>query len=161
MLGRLQSMESLRVRHDWATSLSRIGEGNGNPLQCSCLENPRDGGAWWAAIYGVAQSRTRLKRLSSSSYVSGETIWPSLNLNPQVTGAELTPWNFYFWKISYIFILISSWISWYLALLYQKVKRQVKMIKLLNMYDLICFLSLRNQVRYNVSKKMIVLASQT
>ena len=48
-------------------SLSCIGEGNGNPLQCSCLENPRDGGAWWAAAYGVAQSRTRLKRLSSSS----------------------------------------------------------------------------------------------
>ena len=47
-------------------SLSGIGEGNGNPLQCSCLENPRDGGAWWAAVYGVAQSRTRLKRLSSS-----------------------------------------------------------------------------------------------
>ena len=44
-----------------------IGEGNGNPLQCSCLENPRDGGAWWAAVYGAAQSRTRLKRLSSSS----------------------------------------------------------------------------------------------
>ena len=48
-------------------SLSCIGEGNGNPLQCSCLENPRDGGAWWAAVYGVAQSRTRLKRFSSSS----------------------------------------------------------------------------------------------
>ena len=48
-------------------SLSRIGEGNGNPLQCSCLENPRDGEAWWAAIYGVAQSRTRLNRRSSSS----------------------------------------------------------------------------------------------
>ena len=48
-------------------SLSPIGEGNGNPLQCSCLGNPRDGGAWWAAVYGVAQSRTRLKRLSSSS----------------------------------------------------------------------------------------------
>ena len=48
-------------------SLSCIGEGNGNPLQCSCLENPRDGGAWWAAVYGVPQSRTRLKRLSSSS----------------------------------------------------------------------------------------------
>ena len=48
-------------------SLSRIGEGNGNPLQCSCLKNPRDRGAWWASIYGVAQSRTRLKRLSSSS----------------------------------------------------------------------------------------------
>ena len=47
--------------------LSCIGEGNGNPLQCSCLENPRDGGAWWAAVSGVAQSRTQLKRLSSSS----------------------------------------------------------------------------------------------
>ena len=48
-------------------SFSRIGEGNGNPLQYSCLENPRDRGAWWVAIYGVAQSRTRLKWLSSSS----------------------------------------------------------------------------------------------
>ena len=47
-------------------SLSCIGEGNGSPLQHSCLENPRDGGAWWAAVYGVAQSRTRRKRLSSS-----------------------------------------------------------------------------------------------
>ena len=112
--GRLQSMGSLRVRHNWATSLSLstfmhwrrkwqptpvflpgefqgqgslkaavhgvtegphnwitllscIGEGNGNPLQCSCLENSRDRGAWWAAVYGVAQSRTWLKRLSSSS----------------------------------------------------------------------------------------------
>ena len=46
--------------------LSCIGEGNGNPLQCSCLENPKDRGAWWAAVYGVAQSQTRLKRLSSS-----------------------------------------------------------------------------------------------
>jgi len=66
--GRLQSMGSLRVGHDWATSLSPscIGEGNGNPLQCSCLESPRDGGAWWAAVYGVAQSRKRLKRLSGS-----------------------------------------------------------------------------------------------
>ena len=69
--GRLQSMGSLRVGHDWMTSLSLscIGEGNGNPLQCSCLENPRDGGAWWAAIYGVTQSRTPLKQLSSSSCV--------------------------------------------------------------------------------------------
>ena len=67
--GRLQSMGSLRVGLDWATalSLSCIGEGNGNPLQCSCLENPRDRGAWLAAIYGVAQSWTQLKRLSSSS----------------------------------------------------------------------------------------------
>ena len=48
-------------------SLSCTGEGNGNPLQCSCLENPRDGGAWWAAVYGVTQSRTWLRWLSSSS----------------------------------------------------------------------------------------------
>ena len=48
-------------------SLSCIGEGNGSPLQCSCLENPRDGGAWWAAVYGVVQSRTGQKQLSSSS----------------------------------------------------------------------------------------------
>ena len=124
--GRLQSMGSLRVGYDWATSLwlftfmhwrgkwqptpvllpgksygwrslvgsspwgrkesdtterlhfhfslSCIGERNGNPLQCSCLENPRDGGAWWAAIYGVAQSRTRLKWLSSSSSNTFERI---------------------------------------------------------------------------------------
>ena len=57
-------------------SLSCIGEGNGNPLQCSCLENPRDGGVWWAAICGVAQNRTWLKRLSSSS--SKDTICPKL-----------------------------------------------------------------------------------
>ena len=66
--GRLQSMGSLRVGHDWP-SLSCIGEGNGNPLQCSCLENPRDGGAWWAAVYGVTQGQTQLTRLSSSSSI--------------------------------------------------------------------------------------------
>ena len=66
--GRLQSMGSLGVGHDGATSLSLFTfmywRGNGNSLQCSCLENPRDRGAWWAAVYGVAQSRARLKRLS-------------------------------------------------------------------------------------------------
>ena len=69
--GRLQSMGSLRVdtteRLYFHFLLSCVGEGNGNPLQCPCLENPRDGGAWWEAIYGVAQSWTRLKWLSSSS----------------------------------------------------------------------------------------------
>ena len=69
--GRLQSMGSLESdtseRLHFHFSLSCIGEVNGSTLQCSCLENPRDGGAWWAAVYGVAQSRTRLKRLSSSS----------------------------------------------------------------------------------------------
>ena len=70
--GRLQSMGSWRVRHDWVTSLSLFTfmrwRRKWQPTpQCSCLENPRDGGAWWAAVYGVAQSWTRLKRLSSSS----------------------------------------------------------------------------------------------
>ena len=69
--GRLQSMGSLESdmteRLHFHFSLSCIGEGNSNPLQCSCLENPRDGEAWWAAISGVTQSRTQLKRLSSSS----------------------------------------------------------------------------------------------
>ena len=76
--GRLQSMRSLRVGHDWATSLWLFtlctGEENGNPLQCSCLENPRDGRAWWAAAYGVAQSRTWLMWLSSSSTLNTEDI---------------------------------------------------------------------------------------
>src|SRR5574337_606718 len=123
--GRLQSMGSLRVRQDWATSLllftfllwrrkwqptpvflpgesqgwgslvgchlwgrtesgtterlhfhislSCIGGGHGNPLQCSCLENPRDCGAWWAAVHGVTQTRTRLKRLRSSSSSSSSS----------------------------------------------------------------------------------------
>ena len=61
-------------------SLSCIGEGNGNPLQCSHLESPRDGGAWWAAVCGVAQSRTRLKRLSSSSSSSMERGNPYLGI---------------------------------------------------------------------------------
>ena len=80
-------MGSQRVGHDWATELNWtelkwfsmhacIGEGNGNPLQYSCLENPRDRRAWWAAISGVAQNQTWLKRLSSSSSRnSGEEVW--------------------------------------------------------------------------------------
>jgi len=73
--GVLQSMGSQRVRHNWETdfhfSFSCTGEGNGNPLQCSCLENPRDRGAWWAAVYGVAQSWTRLKWLSRMTNIQG------------------------------------------------------------------------------------------
>ena len=75
--GGLQSMGLLELdtteRLNFDFSLSCIGEGNGNPLQCSCLENPRDREAWWAAVSGVAQSRTRLKRLSSSSSSLDET----------------------------------------------------------------------------------------
>ena len=63
--GRYQSDTTERLHFHF--SLSCIGEGNSNPLQCSCLENPRDRGAWWAAVYGVAQSQTQLKGLSSSS----------------------------------------------------------------------------------------------
>ena len=79
--GGLQSMgceeSDMTERLPFHFSLSCIGEGNGNPLQCSCLENPTDGGAWWAAVYGVAQSRTRLKRLSGSSSATWEapTLW--------------------------------------------------------------------------------------
>ena len=63
--GRKESDTTERLHFHF--SLSCTGKGNGNPLQCSCLENPRDGGAWWAAVCGVAQSRTQLKRLNSSS----------------------------------------------------------------------------------------------
>ena len=70
-------------------SLSCIGGGHGNPLQCSCLENPRDGGAWWAAVYGVAQSRTLLKRLSSSSSSS-----PQNSCLPWISECDLSE----FWE---------------------------------------------------------------
>ena len=63
--GRLRSMGSLESvvteQLHFHSSLSHVGEGNGNPLQCSCLENPRDGGAWWAAVYGITRSQTQLK----------------------------------------------------------------------------------------------------
>ena len=67
-------------------SLSLIGEGNGNPLQYSCLENPRDGGAWWAAVCGVAQSRTLLRQLSSSSSNLQGGIW--------IGGGETMIWKY-------------------------------------------------------------------
>ena len=68
--GRYESDMTERLHFHF--SLSCIGEGNGNPLHCSCLENPRDGGAWWAAVYGAAQSQTRLKRLNSSCTKDGK-----------------------------------------------------------------------------------------
>ena len=70
-------------------SLSCSGEGNGNPLQCSCLENPREGGAWWAAVYGVEQSQTPLKRLSSSSSSSIQPIFIELRLFLQNSQVKL------------------------------------------------------------------------
>ena len=90
--GRLQSMGSLRVRHDWATPLSLFTfmhwRRKWQPIQYSCLENPRDGGAWWAAVYGVAQSWTRLKWLSSSSSSSRFT---SVQLSRSVVSDSLWP----------------------------------------------------------------------
>ena len=81
--GGLQSMGLLELdtteRLHFHFSFSCIGEGNGNPLQYSCLENLRDGEAWWAAVYGVAQSRTRLKRLSSSSSMHIYTVFNHIN----------------------------------------------------------------------------------
>ena len=87
--GGLQSTGSLGVGHErlhFHLSLSCIGEENGNLLHCSCLENPRDDGAWWAVNYGVAQSRTRLKRLSSSS---SSSRWSCDTAPANEMGAEL------------------------------------------------------------------------
>ena len=92
--GKLQSVGSRRVGHDWETSLSHIGNGNGNPLQCSCLENPRDGGAWWAAVFGVTQSQTQLKRLSSSSSssidISGASQVALVVRNPSASARDMS-----------------------------------------------------------------------
>ena len=89
--GRLQSMgrweSDTTGQLHFPFSLWCIGEGHGNPLQCSCLENPRDRGAWWAAVYGVAQNRTRMKWLSSSSNVLTE--WLSESDGSPLSGHEM------------------------------------------------------------------------
>ena len=82
--GELDTTERLH----FCFSLSCVGEGNGNPLQCSCLENPRDGGAWWAAVYGVTQSWTQLKWLSSSS--SQYSCW---RISWTASLAGYSPWG--------------------------------------------------------------------
>ena len=107
-------------------SLSFTGEGNGNPFQCSCLENPRDGGAWWAAIYGVVQSRTRLKGLSSSSsssiseYIVMECLrtvifWSETKLNLKALACWRSPVIHLFWLFTlHISITRSRNICWVL-----------------------------------------------
>ena len=91
--GRLQSMGSLESdtteRLHFHLSFSCIGEGNGNPLQCSCLENPRAGRAWRAAVYGVTQSRTQLKRLSSSSSSSRASQVALVVKNPPANAGDV------------------------------------------------------------------------
>ena len=113
---------SLRVGHNWATSLSLFTFAHWrrkcNPLQCSCLENPRDGGAWWAAVYEVTQSRTRLKRLSSSSSSSSSTIlwtFPCFLLQgvPGLSCVEPSTYlfrkSFKFWSF-YGFMIKNTWL---------------------------------------------------
>ena len=106
--GGLQSVGLLRVGHDWATSLSLscIGEENGNPLQCSCLENPRDGGAWWSAVYGVAQSQTRLKWLSSSSCSMSSSNYYLLTCTQVSQEAGKVVWYSHFFKNFLQFVVI-------------------------------------------------------
>ena len=91
--GGLQSMGSPRVGHNWATSLSRTEGGNGNPLECSCLENPRDGRAWWAAVYGVAQSRTRLSHWTELITKVCVFLWEVIDLRKSWSLRNLVkPW---------------------------------------------------------------------
>ena len=111
--GGLQSMGLLGVGHDWATSLSLFTfmrwRRNGNPLLCSCLENPRDGGAWWAAASGVAQSRTRLKWLSSSSSSTVQCCWISFPCHLSEAAEYKMPFPIYLriWKIKLFVILMT------------------------------------------------------
>ena len=90
--GRYESDMTERLHFHF--SLSCTGEGNGNPLQYSCLENPRDGGAWWAAVYGVAQSRTRLKRLRSM-YDSADAFKTFLNKKRPVSSNSIEHAKFF------------------------------------------------------------------
>ena len=121
--GRLQSMGSLQLdtteQLPFHFSLSCIGEGNGNPLQCSCLENPRDREAWWAAVYGVAQSRTRLKRLSSSS--SKQRIKKQrhyfVNKGPSSQGYGFSSRHIWMWELDYKETWVSkNWCFWTVVL---------------------------------------------
>ena len=108
--GRLQSMGSLRVRHDWTTSLSLFTfmhwRRKWQPFQCSCLENPRYRGAWWAAIYGFAQSLTRLQCLSSSSSTRRlyHSQWISSSCFSETSWYY--PWSNKCWKFDFCFLCL-------------------------------------------------------
>ena len=118
-------------------SLLCIGEGNGNPLQCSCLENPRDGGAWWAVFYGVAQSRTRLKWLSSSSS-------NFLHLKSVIC---VILWGFARWKLEfslflYLTVMETKYVekSWYVNCFSPLCSLYKACVSHLNLYFFFCFL---------------------
>ena len=90
--------------------LSCVGEGNGNPLQWSCLENPRDGGAWWAAVYGVAQSRIQLKRLSSSSRKSLRRWQLNIALRFMQRATEISAiWSLSMWPVGTAYTKTPNW----------------------------------------------------
>ena len=117
-------LHSEDIRKQKITCAPCIGEGNGNPLQCSCLENPRDGGAWWAAVYGVTQSRTWLKRLSSSSSIS---LWLRLvcwrGKNVTLITENQTLFNFLLPRINSLtfYLIFSSAIYMLLCILYHTI----------------------------------------
>ena len=104
--GRLQSMGSRWVRHDWANSLSLFTFMHWRrkwlPTQCSCLENPRDRRAWWAAVYGVTQSRTQLKWLSSSSrqHIKKQRHYFA-NKGPSSQGYGFSSTHVWMWEVDY------------------------------------------------------------
>ena len=131
-------------------SLSCIGEGNGNPLQCSCLENPRDGGAWWAAVYGIAQSQTWLKRLSSSS---------SSNLKRNINIKSLF-WLYVLWQSYFLKLHGSQKRLNFLPqkLFSKKKKNQVKQILLIapkKYLSLLCHSSLQRKLSINLQRYLI------
>ena len=90
-------------------SLSCIEEGNGNLLQCSCLESPRDGGAWWAAVYGIAQSRTQLKRLSSSSSSIWLKYWGPPMLSAYIFIIVYFLLGLILWSLYSVLLCLFSW----------------------------------------------------
>ena len=106
LVGCCHGVAQSQTRLKWLSMHSCIGEGTGNPLQYSCLENPRDWGAWWAAVYGVAQSRTRLKRLSSSissilfSIVAAQICPPSSKAQRFLSVCILTNTCYFLWRMA-------------------------------------------------------------
>ena len=119
--GKLQSMGSLRVRHNWATSLSLFTfmhwRRKWQPLQFSCLENPRDGGAWWAAVSGVAQSWTLLKRLSSSSrqHIKEQRHY-FVNKGPSSQGYGFFSRHVWMREVTYKDSWVQNWCFWTVVL---------------------------------------------